>query len=279
MGTARADLLSSCADAVEDFRPLYETSGPPFSLRGVLDHFRVGEVRERLLDRDARLIVEGDRAIIEVNSIFPRVRRRLSVAHEIAHMIVNECDGRSKLSVSHGDPAEESLCNRLAGELLAPDWALRNYLEREPDHLIPQGNRSIRCSTVLTAASVFGVSVDVISRRIFQDLGLAPSKVAIIWRERENSRTQSSERALRICSVWRSLASQFIPLNKTAPAHSVIAKAFRNGGFLFQEEELTIGGLVGRFGVEAAGFKCLALPGSQTSSIAVLSLLEQVSAP
>jgi Zn-dependent peptidase ImmA (M78 family) len=277
---ARADLSSSCMQAIEKLRSVYETSVPPFTLQGLLEHFCVAEVRERLLDRDARLIVEGGRIIIEVNSIFPKVRRRLSVAHEIGHMIVNECDGRSKLSVSHGDPSEESLCNRLAGELLVPGWALRDYLGREPE-LIAQGDCSIRCSTVLAAASVFGVSVDVICRRIFQDLALAPGKVAIIWRERENSRTKSSERALRICSVWRSSPNlQFIPLNKTAPAHSVISQAFRNGGLLFQEEDLTIGRLIGRFEVEAGAFKCLALPGSGTRSTAILSLLEQVvSAP
>jgi hypothetical protein len=270
-------LLSSCVGAVEKLRSFYQTEVPPFSLQSFLDHFGVAEVRERLLDRDARLILEGGRLVIEVNVLFPKVRRRLSVAHEIAHMVVNECANRGKLCPSRNDPKEESLCNRLAGDLLVPAWALRSHLQQAPDLLLQEENL-IRCSTVLSAASAFGVSVDVISRRIFQDLKLAPRRIAIIWRERENFQNRSSERGLRICSVWRSPATPgFIPLNKTAPCDSVITEAFQKGGTLFKEEEITLGGLSGRFSVEAAAFGYRSWPGSRIPSRAILSLLSQTS--
>jgi Zn-dependent peptidase ImmA (M78 family) len=269
-------LWESCLQITGSLRSTYESEVPPFSLRGILEHFEVDEVRERLLDRDARLLVDGGRIVIEVNLLFPKVRRRLSIAHEIAHMIVNECAGRARLSISHGDPEEEALCNRLAGELLAPAWALRGYLERSPELLAQED--SIRCSTVFRAAAAFGVSVDVICRRIFQDLRLAPPKIAIIWRERENAQKRPSERSLRICSVWRApVTVGFVPLNKTAPKDSVISKAFQNGGFLYKEEQIAMGGLAGKFAVEAAAFKCFTSPASRTPATAVLSLLSKTS--
>jgi IrrE N-terminal-like domain len=160
-------LLRSCRKAVERLRPLYETSLPPFSLEPFLDHFGVAEVRERLLDRDARLITEGGRVVVEVNLLFPKVHRRFSIAHEIAHMIVNECAGRARLFISHGDAEEEQLCDLLAGELLVPPWALRTHIERYPELLA--GEKSAHLAGVLHAARAFAVCADVVSSRVFQD--------------------------------------------------------------------------------------------------------------
>jgi len=87
----------------------------------LLQKFDIHQVRERLLDRDARLILEGGRAIIEVNSLFTLQRRRFSIAHEIGHIILNECAGRDRFSVSYGDPTEESYCDQIAETLVALD--------------------------------------------------------------------------------------------------------------------------------------------------------------
>jgi hypothetical protein len=65
----------------------------------------------------------------------------------------------------------------------------------------------------------------------------------------------------------------FVPLNKTASPDSVISKAFQNGGVLYREEQITMGGLTGKFAVEAAAFKCFASPTSRLPSTAILSLL------
>jgi Zn-dependent peptidase ImmA (M78 family) len=103
--------------------------------------------------------------IIEVNSLFPLVRRRLSIAHEIGHLIVDRCSSEPNAYWGHEDPAIEALCNRLAGQLLAPDWALEEYFESE--YGLADWRKKVRCSTIIGTACRFGISVDAVASRIF----------------------------------------------------------------------------------------------------------------
>jgi Zn-dependent peptidase ImmA (M78 family) len=253
----------------------YEADQPPYSLARTLENYGVREVRDRLLDRDARLILEDGHPVIEVNPLFPRVRRRLSIAHEIGHMIVNECAGRARFHISHGDAIEEACCNNLAGVLLAPDAAVRRFFAAS--HALGDWKDQVRCSTILEAARSFEVSVDVMARRVFHDLALAPSKIAIIWRDKENSASRRSERALRISSAWHALAkTTFIPLNKTIASTSIIHLACRSGETLCGDEVLALGALRGTFAVEAKRFGSTASAGGILGPLAVLSLLDSI---
>jgi Zn-dependent peptidase ImmA (M78 family) len=110
-----------CLNVAQNLAPLCQQTHAPFALPELLEKFDIYEVRERLLDCDARLILQDDRAIIEVNSLFPIERRRFSIAHEIGHIILNECAGRDPFTVSRGDPMEETYCDRIAQVLLAHD--------------------------------------------------------------------------------------------------------------------------------------------------------------
>jgi Zn-dependent peptidase ImmA (M78 family) len=105
----------------QDLAPLYQKNQIPFALPELLEMFGVHRVRERLLDRDARLILQDGRAIIEVNTLFAVERHRFGVAHEIGHLILNECAGRDRFTISHGDPVEEAYCDRIAQVLLTND--------------------------------------------------------------------------------------------------------------------------------------------------------------
>jgi len=242
-----------CIDAARELGHLFIHSTPPFPLDPLAKHFGVSEVRERPLDRDARLTRESGRLVIEVNSLFPRVRQRLSIAHEIGHLIVDYCSPDKGSHWEHHDNEVESLCNRLAGQLLAPDWALRGHFEQ--DCALADWQHPIRCSTILAAASKFGISADATASRIFSELDLAPDVVAIIWRQMENSAKPGSEMTLRIASAWHSKrSSTYIPQNKTAPANSVIRKASRQGGVFSAVENLSLGAMRGWFQVEALGF-------------------------
>jgi hypothetical protein len=256
--------LEKCATACSCLRWAYDDETPPFSLDRLLKYFGVAGVRSRLLDRDARLIRSDGQILIEINSLFPVVRRRLSIAHEIAHIIVNEVAGRDRYCVRHSEPNEESLCNLLAGELLAPEWAIRGFLEDAEG--LGGWQETVRCRTILSAASYFGVSVDVMARRMLQDLRLAPPKVAIVWRYRDS--------ALRITSSWHAWTErQFIPRNKTAPMSSVLLKAYEEGGVHRAKEELTFGSLKGSFLIEAASFRSSMPRGGAAPTKAVLALL------
>jgi len=223
---------------------LFADASPPFSLKPLVEHFGVSEVRERPLDYDARLTLESGRLLIEVNSIFPKARRRLSVAHEIGHLIIDRCSPEGDSHWGHRDPAIESLRKRLAGQLLAPDWALRKHFNEIAG--LANWQHPIRCSTVLAAASKFGVSVDAIACRVFHEMRMAPDVVAIVWRHAENTANLMSERDLRIASAWQCQESRaYMPQNKTAPADSVVRKALEKEGAFCQEECLSLGGLRG----------------------------------
>ncbi len=178
---------------------LHIGSRPPFSITPLVEHFGIREVRERPLDLDARLIRQSGELLIEVNSLFPLVRRRLSIAHEIGHLIVERCSEDPNMQWGHHDPAIEALCNRLAGGLLAPDWALEQHFEAE--YGLADWRERVRCTTVISVASKFGISVDTAASRIFCELGLAPRMTAIIWRHRENTVRPGSDVALRIASA------------------------------------------------------------------------------
>jgi Zn-dependent peptidase ImmA (M78 family) len=184
------------------------------------------------------------------------------MAHEIAHIIVNEVAGRDRYAVSHSNPNEEALCNLLGAHLLSPDWAIRDYLEQ--DGSLVEWEDTVRCRTILSAADYFGVSVTVMTRRMLLDLDLAPTKVATIWRYRDG--------ALRASSAWHAPDEQrFIPLDKTAPLTSVLLKAYGSEGVHCATEQLTFGSLKGPFVVEAEGFRSSPTAGIMTR--AVLALL------
>jgi Zn-dependent peptidase ImmA (M78 family) len=256
------NFVEQCFEAARSLSWAYQDEKPPFSLKRLLKYFGVADVRLRLLDRDARLVLSDQRILIEVNSLSPVVRRRLSMAHEIAHIILNEVAGRDRYAVSHSDPSEEALCNLIGAQLLSPDWAIRDYLERTRS--LVEGQDTIRCRTILSAADYFGVSVTVMARRILLDLDLAPTKVATIWRYRDG--------ALRVTSAWRAPREQrFIPLDKTAPLTSVLLKAYKSEGVHCATEQLTFGWLKSAFVVEAEGFRSSPTAGIMTR--AVLALL------
>jgi hypothetical protein len=248
-----AGLELSCIDAARQLTQLFADAAPPFSLSPLTEYFGVSEVRERPLDRDARLVFESGRLLIEVNSLYPKVRRRLSIAHEIGHLIIDRCSPNEDSHWGHQDPGIETLCDRLAGQLLAPDWAIRKHFDEFSR--LADWRQSIRCSTILAAASKFGLSVDAIACRVVHELRMAPSVFAIVWRHSENSIRPNSERDLRVGSSWHCRRSRiYIPKNKTAPVDSVIRKAAEKEGILCREERLSLGGLRGQFLVEAAGF-------------------------
>jgi hypothetical protein len=168
------------------------------------------------------------------------------------------------LCADHDDPASEALCNRLAGELLAPDSAVIKYLGGRPT--LGPWQDSVRCSTLISAATAFGISIDAMACRVLHDLKMEAKKVALVWRHCRNSDRPDSVLDLRLSSTWHCIDSlRFIPRNKTAPADSVIRRAFEETGVLGDQENLSLGSLRGNFHVEAVGL------GNQHSSSAPAS--------
>jgi IrrE N-terminal-like domain len=221
---------------------------------------------------DARLLAERNGFVIEVNSMFPRVRRRLSIAHEIGHLILNECAGRELADARHSDLGSEDLCNHVAGELLVPDWALTRYLNSNP--VFEGWDNSLSTETVLRAAAKFEVSVEVMAKRMFRDLRLAPDRIAVIWRFAENRRNASPVKQLRITGAWHSIGEAFfIPLNKTATSDSLVFRTYETGSRTHGREVISFGSKKREFLVDAVAFPSFSLGGRVPPARAVLSLL------
>jgi Zn-dependent peptidase ImmA (M78 family) len=232
----------------------------------------VSEVRERPLNEDARLLAKGDGFVIEINSIFPRVRRRLSLAHEIGHLILNECSGNEPHYSGHSDPDSENLCNHLAGELLVPGWSLAKHLRSNP--VFDGWEKMLSAGTVLEAAAVFDVSVEVMTKRIFRDLRLAPDRIAVIWRYAENKKSVGSAKQLRITAAWHCIGGAFfVPLNKTVPTDSLVFRTYETGSRGKGREIMDLGPSRRAFLVDAAAFPSFSMGGHVPPTRAVLSLL------
>jgi hypothetical protein len=169
---SRADtkLEARCIKAANQLSERFRPASPPFPLEPLLEHFKITEVRERPLDRDAWLRVNAGGFFIEVNILYPPPVRRFGIAHEIAHLIVSNCSRGGHTHWGHHDVRVEDLCDRLAGLLLAPDWAVCRYLGQDGRSNLCRGRTGKR--TLRSAASLFGIPVKAMSFRAFNEVSL-----------------------------------------------------------------------------------------------------------
>lgn len=265
-------ISEKCVGRAKELTRLYEQKRPPFSLKDLFSKYNVLEVRERLLTGDGRLLASSGGFVIEINSLFPRVRRRLTLAHEIGHLILNESASKELVFSGHSDSKSERLCNHIAGELLVPDWALESHFASTPR--FEGWDTGVSAREVLDAAATFDVSVEVMTKRIFYDLRLAPNRIAIIWRHTENKKHVPSDRQLRISAAWHSMGDAlFVPLNKTAPPGSLVFRAYETGDRMHGGEVIDLGSTKRKFLVDVAAFQSFSLSGHALPARAVLSLL------
>ena len=117
-------LETRCLELARELCKGYADQRPPFPFDGLLERFGITAVRERPLDRDARLVRQSGKLVIEVNSLYPQARQRFSIAHELGHLIVDRCSATPDEHWGKNDPTIETLCDRLASEILSPDWEL-----------------------------------------------------------------------------------------------------------------------------------------------------------
>jgi Zn-dependent peptidase ImmA (M78 family) len=163
-----AKLEERCIHAARQLTDRFRQSAPPFPLQPLLNHFEVRQVRERPLDRDACLKLDSAGLFIEVNSLYSSPVRRMGIAHEIGHLIVDHCSQRGCLHWGHHDKWIEDLCDQLAGLLLAPSWAVRQYLR--VDSKLSHHRDLILKPVLRKAATIFGLPVETVSLRIHQEM-------------------------------------------------------------------------------------------------------------
>jgi Zn-dependent peptidase ImmA (M78 family) len=269
--TVDVQLKDACIELARHLACPHPDEDPPFGFAELLKRYKVLEVRERMLDADGHLLAAKGSYVIEVNSAVSTVRRRMTIAHEFGHLIINEVRGDNSFA-GHSDPKVERLCNDVAVELLCPGEPVRSYFDGERS--LGDWRNPICCQTVVEAARRFGVSVDVMARRVFLDLRMAPSQAAVLWRCAENPKAPDSSKALRVASAWHCFGREaFVPLHKRVPNGSVVMKAFLKQGSFCRVEQIDLGSLKGHFEVEAMGYMSFPARSMSQPERAVISLL------
>jgi IrrE N-terminal-like domain len=112
---------------------------------------------------------EGRELIVFVNGRDDPRRQRFTVAHEVAHLLLDEARGRLRLTRA----VEEQLCDRFAAELLVPAAAMAAEVDSRGDRLNP--------SDVVDLGNRFGVNLQPILIAIRDHL--AADQVLLVARE------------------------------------------------------------------------------------------------
>ncbi len=135
------------------------TEPSDIDIEAIAQHCRATVIYEPLHGCEARLVGNGDRAIITVNASSPRARQRFSAAHELGHWMRD----RNKIGFSCNEDAftsewrsdnPERLANQFAADLLLPPDLFQRYARNLP--LVFDSVRSLATTfeTSLTAAAI-----------------------------------------------------------------------------------------------------------------------------
>lgn len=242
----------------------YSGRARPHKLSEIAKSLDVKSVKVQPIDRAGLLVQDSDGKFnIVVNSLGSRARQRVTVAHELGHLILARMAG---VRLEDSDEEVEQLCERIAGALLVPGWSLREYFERVRE--LGDWRERVRCTTLIEGAREFAVSIDLFASRVFREEALRRGSFAVVWRS-----PSGAESDLRISTSWAPRDSSiFLPRNKTAPADSVIKRAFRRDGTFRASELWRLGSVKGPFSIEARGFMSFLLPRGLKPARGVISI-------
>jgi len=135
---------------------------PRESLQSIASRLGVAEIVEEPLPVDGALFVDGqNRLVVKINSTCSPERRRFTLGHEIAHLILRETL-RGPAS-SHGNLEFERACDAIAAELLMPAEEAVPFVKRQGESS-PEKLRLI--------AEAFGVSLHAAALRVHEDFKL-----------------------------------------------------------------------------------------------------------
>lgn len=129
-------------------------------LHALASKLGVSKIIEEPLQFEGGVFVKPSGVEVKLNSNSPFVRRRFTLAHEIAHLLLGKPGLRS---ASRDEPALERACDSIASELLMPLQDVSEFANSlgRPS---PEKLRAI--------ASRYGVSVRTAAIRVHSDLGL-----------------------------------------------------------------------------------------------------------
>jgi len=149
----------------------------PVDLIRIARHLGIQRIRELDVRLDGQLLQLDDgtyEVVLSTNA--PHTRKRFTLAHEIAHIIVAI---NGKQEVSCGDGPTEELCNSVAAELLLPKRFLAGALSAKIDvAAIRQIATRFQCSLEATGWRILNVGAVTGALLIWRDLGRDSMEVA-----------------------------------------------------------------------------------------------------
>lgn len=183
-------LLESAAELVEQLIEIRERDVPPFLAEEFAQIKGVKKIiRTELGEVGAVLVRFEDGYIIKVNTAHHPVRQNFSMAHEIGHILLDECQRVSQPSEEYRNGSnvssklKERLCDIVAVELLMPRKAFSRALN----------DVDLSMASIEHLAQTFRVSVPSAALRV-TELCVAPCRV-VMWRPSWQGRVKRVMRA------------------------------------------------------------------------------------
>jgi Zn-dependent peptidase ImmA (M78 family) len=136
----------------------------PVHLASIARKLGVTQIRTADIVEDGRVRRTSNELVIEIKEGQPFSRRRFTLAHELAHLILDQ-DNRRMGVLHEREPGrrraeEEDLCDAIAGAVLVPESALRS-LSGDSDlyslYRVGQIASRLRCSTSAVVARISDV--------------------------------------------------------------------------------------------------------------------------
>ena len=102
---------------------------PGMTIEEIVRGLGVSEVVEEKLDFDGGVFSSGTNLIIKINSSSHPTRRRFTLAHELAHLIISAENAQSARRCLKSNPLEDA-CDFVAAELLMPMEEVNDRVEK-----------------------------------------------------------------------------------------------------------------------------------------------------
>jgi hypothetical protein len=242
---------------------VYGDRPPPFDPRVIAGQLKVHEISFGPIGKDALLIPVDNGFEVKISSELPRSRQRFALAHELGHSLFFNTDGSRPLrpySRDESDEPEERLCNIFAGEILVPEYSLREII---------QNAKEPKLEILLNLARVFNVSVQCLAIRVAESQ--LWNAAVVNWSPDHSEVTSLPTGGVvpKLRVNWAATPKgYFIPMHDSAKIYSVVYSCYLDGEPANADEVLSLGTLRGRYHIS-----CVRVRDVADSGCSVLSLV------
>ena len=141
-------------NTIKQLLDLTEQTFPPIKLEPLLRHRKITEYHK--------------------DYCYNKWEERFTLAHEIAHTFLFDLSISPPRKIFPSVPARvsETLCNKIAAEILMPKWMVKKFLTEYSPTIESRFNIQLFRKIVLSFVKQFDVSPNVVTRRLVEDFNL-----------------------------------------------------------------------------------------------------------